>query len=141
MEHLAEIYRDIEIQTNENGETELGFKTKKYARELVKLTSRMSVIYRDERTRYSMQFIADILRKISDEGHISVADLYEKPESEIIEIIEKSNYAKVLIPGAKQNKLRRAKKSQKIPITSTIQPKFVISIHYLRANVSQNNAK
>lgn len=113
MEHLAEIYRDIEIQTNENGETELGFKTKKYARELVKLTSRMSVIYRDERTRYSMQFIADILRKISDEGHISVADLYEKPESEIIEIIEKSDYAKVFNTWRKAKQIKKSKEEPK----------------------------
>lgn len=113
MERLAEIYRDVEIQTNENGETELGFKTKKYARELVKLTSRMSVIYRDERTRYSMQFIADILRKISDEGHISVADLYEKPESEIIEIIEKSDYAKVFNTWRKAKQIKKSKEEPK----------------------------
>lgn len=113
MERLAEIYRDVEIQTNENGETELGFKTKKYARELVKLTSHMSVIYRDERTRYSMQFIADILRKISDEGHISVADLYEKPESEIIEIIEKSDYAKVFNTWCKAKRIKKSKEEPK----------------------------
>lgn len=113
MERLAEIYRDVEIQTNKNGETELGFKTKKYARELVKLTSHMSVIYRDERTRYSMQFIADILHKISDGGHISVADLYEKPESEIIEIIEKSDYAKVFNTWRKAKQIKKSKEEPK----------------------------
>lgn len=66
-EIIKEIYDDIEIQTNEEKEIELGFKTKKIARNFVKVTSRLSVIYREDRTRYSMQLISDILKKLSDE--------------------------------------------------------------------------
>ena len=57
---IKEIYDDIEIQNNEENEIELGFKNKMIARNFVKLTSRLSIIYREDRTRYSMQFIADI---------------------------------------------------------------------------------
>ena len=51
---IKEIYDDIEIQTNEEKEIELGFKTKKNARNFVKVTSKLSVIYREDRTRYSI---------------------------------------------------------------------------------------
>lgn len=91
-ESIKEIYDDIEIQTNEEKEIELGFKTKKIARNFVKVTSRLSVIYRENRTRYSMQLIADILKRLSDENKISKKDLYELKESEVIDIIESSKY-------------------------------------------------
>ncbi len=89
---IKEIYNDIEIQKNEENEIELGFKTKKIAREFVKITSKLSIIYREDRTRYSMQFIADILKKLNEENIILKKDLYEKKESEIINIIENSKY-------------------------------------------------
>ena len=94
-EQVATIYHDIEPQANENGEVELGFKTKKIAREFVKITSQMSVIYRDDRTRYSMQFIADILKQLNDRNLVTVEDLYRLKECEVIEIIESSDFADV----------------------------------------------
>jgi len=60
-EKIKEIYNDIEVQRNEENEIELGFKTKSIARNFVKVTSKLSIIYREDRTRYSMQFIADII--------------------------------------------------------------------------------
>ena len=92
LEDIIEIYNDIEIQKNEQGLPELGFKTKKIARKFVKITSKLSIIYREDRTRYSMQFLADILKKLSDEGTIEKKDLYELKESDIIDIIENSKY-------------------------------------------------
>ena len=91
-EDIREIYNDIEIQINENGINELGFKTKKIARQFVKNTSRLSVAYRDDATRFYMQAIADILKKVSEDGLINKIDLYELKESEVIDIIKKSKY-------------------------------------------------
>ena len=65
------------------------------ARKFVKVTSRLSVIYREDRTRYSMQFLADIIKKLIVEGSISKEDLYCLKESEIIKIIENSKYKNV----------------------------------------------
>ena len=39
-----------------------------------------------------MQAIADILKKVSEDGLINKLDLYELKESEVIDIIKKSNY-------------------------------------------------
>ena len=117
---IEEIYNDIEIQKNEEKEVELGFKTKKIARNFIKVTSRLSVIYREDRTRYSMQFIADILKKLNEENKISKKDLYVMRESEVINIIESSKYKEIF------NIWKKAKKVQ----VSTEEPKNVYYVHH-----------
>ena len=117
---IKEIYNDIEIQKNEEKEIELGFKTKKIARNFIKVTSRLSVIYREDRTRYSMQFIADILKKLNAENKISKKDLYEMKESEVINIIESSKYKGIF------NMWKKAKKVK----VSTEEPKNVYYVHH-----------
>ena len=120
IEIIKEIYNDIEIQKNEENEIELGFKTKKVARNFVKATSRLSVIYREDRTRYSMQLIADILKNLNEENKISKKDLYEMKESEVINIIESSKYKEIF------NIWRKAKRVK----TSTEEPKNAYYVHH-----------
>ncbi len=116
---IKEIYNDIEIQTNEFGEIELGFKTKKIARNFVKVTSKMSVIYREDRTRYSMQLIADIIKGLVAEHKITIKDLYDEKESDIIKLIESSKYNRIY------NVWKNAKKIQ----SSIDEPKDVYYVH------------
>lgn len=120
IESIKEIYNDIEIQKNSETEMELGFKTKKIARKFVKVTSRLSIIYREDRTRYSMQFIADILKKLSNENKISKQDLYNLKESEVIDIIESSKYNDIF------NLWKNATKVK----TSEEEPKDVYYVHH-----------
>ena len=117
---IKEIYNDIEIQNNEDNEVELGFKTKQVARNFVKVTSKLSIIYREDRTRYSMQLIADILKKLSNEGKIAKKDLYELKESDVINIIESSKYKNVF------NLWKNAKKVK----SSKEKPKNVYYVHH-----------
>ena len=120
IESIKEIYNDIEIQKNSETEMELGFKTKKIARKFVKVTSRLSIIYREDRTRYSMQFIADILKQLSNENKISKQDLYNLKESEVIDIIESSKYNDIF------NLWKNATKVK----TSKEEPKDVYYVHH-----------
>ncbi len=117
---IKEIYDDIEIQLNEKNEIELGFKTKRIARNFVKVTSKLSIIYREDRTRYSMQLLADILKRLSNENKISKKDLYELKESDIINIIENSKYNNIF------NIWKNAKKVK----TSKEEPKNVYYVHH-----------
>ena len=119
-ESIKEIYDDIEIQLNEENEIELGFRTKKMARNFVKFTSRLSVIYREDRTRYSMRLLADILKRLSNENKISKKDLYELKESDIISIIENSQYNNIF------NIWKNAKKVK----ISKEEPKDVYYVHH-----------
>ncbi|MBF1035111.1 MAG: hypothetical protein HXL12_00230 [Candidatus Nanosynbacter sp.] len=112
---IREIYADIVVQLDENGVKELGFQTKKIARKFVKLTSQLSIFYREDRTRYSMQFLADILKKMSESGRISVADLYQMKESEVIEMILASDYRDAFLAWQKAKKIKKAKSLEQCP--------------------------
>ena len=113
LDEVKEFYDDIEIQKNENGEVELGFKTKAIARKFVLLTNKMSVVYRDERLRFSMQFIADVLKGLKDEGKIKVEELYDLKESEVMRIIERSKYKDVFNAWRKAKKIHKSKTEPK----------------------------
>ena len=120
IQDIKEIYNDIEIQTNEYSEVELGFKTKKTAREFVKITTRLSIIYREDRTRYSMQLLADIIKKLNEQNKILKEDLYKIKESEVIEIIEASKYKDIYNIWKKSKKVK----------TSETKPNNVYYVHH-----------
>ena len=80
------------LDKDEDGTLELSFKSKETALEFVKITSKLSIIYREDRTRYSMQLLADIIKKLNEDRLITKEDLYNMKESEVIEIIENSKY-------------------------------------------------
>lgn len=92
---INEIYEDLSVCKNETGGQELGFKSLEQALNFVQLTSKLSKIYREDRTRYSMQLIADIVKHLHDDNMISIEDLYCKSEKEVIELIKNSKYADI----------------------------------------------
>ena len=106
LDEIREIYDDIEVQKDENNVDELSFKTKSIARKFVKVTSRLSVIYREDRTRYSMQFLADIMKRLNEEKKVTREDLYKLKESDIIEMIEKSDYKDMYKIWSKTKKVK-----------------------------------
>ena len=91
LKEIEEIYKNIEIQENEEGIQELGFKDLKIAEKFVHTMSILSRLYRREKTVFSMQLLADIIKKMSDKNMISVSDLYKLSEKEVIEKIEHCN--------------------------------------------------
>lgn len=95
MEDVKEIYENIEIQKNEQGIEELGFKDIKIAEKFVKGMRILSNSYIDNRTKFSMQFLADIMKIMSSQNLITKKDLYELSEKEVIEKIEKCDYAEI----------------------------------------------
>lgn len=117
---VEKIYNDIYVQKNELEEQEIGFKNEKVALEFVKITTKLSIIYREDKTRYSMQFIADILKRLNNERLIKVEDLYNMKESDVIDIINRSRYSDVF------NKWKNATKVK----TSTKEPKNVYYVHH-----------
>ena len=91
LEDIEEIYTDIVICKNEEGIEELGFKHKEIAEKFVHTMSKLSRMYRREKTVFSMQFLADIMKKMSERDMISIDDLYRLSEKEVIEKIEQCN--------------------------------------------------
>lgn len=118
-EEIKELYEDLEVQKNEDNIDEISFKTKKLARKFVKLTSRLSVIYREDRTRYSMQLLADIVKRLNEDKLLTLEDLYNLKESDVIKMIENHECRDIF------NKWRKAKKVK----TSVEEPKNVYYVH------------
>ena len=88
LETVKEIYQDIEVQKDEEGIPELGFKHKEIAEKFVKTMSKLSCIYVGNETKYSMQLIADIVKKMYEQNLITKKDLYTLSEKEVIQKIE-----------------------------------------------------
>ncbi len=120
LEIIKEMYNDINVQVDEDGINELGFKTESAAEKFVNMTSYLSVIYIEDRTRYSMQFIADILKMLSVKGKIKRKDLYELKEVDLINLIENSSYKEMF------NKWKKAK----LLSTSIEEPSDVYYVHH-----------
>lgn len=89
---IKEIYDNIEIQKNEQGIDELGFKDKTIAEKFVKGMRILSNSYIDNKTKLSMQFLADIMKNMSNQKLITKKELYELSEKEVIEKIENCTY-------------------------------------------------
>lgn len=92
---VKQIYQNIEVQENEDGIEELGFKNKEIAEKFVNGMSKLSVIYISNKTKYSMQFLADIMKKMSEKKLITKNDLYKLSEKEVINMIENCKEDKV----------------------------------------------
>ena len=92
LDEVREIYQNIEIQKNENGIEELGFKDKILAEKFVKSMSELSSSYITNETKITMQFLADIIKRMNQKGLINKEDLYKLSEKNIIEKIENCEY-------------------------------------------------
>lgn len=92
LKEIKEIYENIEIQKNEDGIEELGFKDKILAEKFVKGMSELSVSYITNETKITMQFLADIIKRMNQKGLINKEDLYKLSEKNIIEKIENCEY-------------------------------------------------
>lgn len=91
LEEVSKIYNDIEIQINEDGIEELGFKTKEIAEEFVHTMSMLSSQYIKSETKFSMQFLADIMKKMLNNNLVTMEEFYSLSEKEIIKRIENCN--------------------------------------------------
>ena len=92
LDEIKEIYENIEIQKNEEGLEELGFKNKKIAEKFVKGMSKLAFSYISNETKITMQFLADIIKKMNQKGLINKDDLYKLSEKEIVHKIEECEY-------------------------------------------------
>lgn len=88
LNEIKDIYSDITIITKENNEPEMCFNTVEKAERFVEVMSELSILYMDDKRRFSMQFLADIMKRMSSIGIITINDLYELSEKEIIDMIK-----------------------------------------------------
>ena len=92
LDEVREIYQNIEVQKNEDGIEELGFKDKMLAEKFVNNMSKLSKFYISNNAKITMQFLADIIKKMNQKGLINKEDLYKLSEKDVIEKIENCEY-------------------------------------------------
>ena len=88
LDEIKKIYSDITIIEKDNKEPEMCFNTLEIAERFVEVMSELSILYMDDETRFGMQFLADIMKRMSELKLVTVSDLYELSEKEIIEKIK-----------------------------------------------------
>ena len=91
LEDVREIYKHITIVENENKELEMCFDDLNIAERFTKVMSELSVIYTEDKRRFGMQFLGDIMKRMSNANLISISDLYELSEKDVIERIRNCN--------------------------------------------------
>lgn len=89
LDEIRTIYNDICVLNDENGTIELGFRTKECAEKFVHNMSILSRSYVDNPTKLTMNFLAETMRKMSNLGLITKAEMYELSEKEVIDRIKK----------------------------------------------------
>ena len=97
IDEVRNIYSNIVIDKNEDGIDEMCFKDLKVAERFVEVMSELSILYMNDQRRFGMQFLVDVLKRMSNLGLVSVSDLYELPEKEIVNRIkncQKNNISK-----------------------------------------------
>lgn len=83
------IYKDLSVLINEDGNKEIGFNNINIAEYFYDAAYKYSIACQCSEDKYVMQFIADALKILVENGIITLEDLYEKEEKEIVDLLEK----------------------------------------------------
>lgn len=88
LDEIRKVYSNIIVIEKEDKTPEMCFKNKNIAERFVEVMSELSILYMEDKRRFGMQFLADIMKLMSQDGIVSVTDLYELSEEEVIEKIK-----------------------------------------------------
>ena len=88
VEQIRRIYSDIEVQINEENIPELGFKSKNIAEEFISSASQLWPLWISNKDKLLMQFYADTVKRMSEKEYLTMEDLYNLSEKEVINKIE-----------------------------------------------------
>ena len=86
MNDLKEIYNDLVVSKNEFGEDEISFSTLDKALEFTHVAMENSKVYTSNEDRFSMQYLADLLKLAVDKNIITLDDLYTVEDDVIIKL-------------------------------------------------------
>lgn len=84
VDEISKYYNDITILKNEDGIEELGFKTPQICKEYLHTILPIFANYDSDNNRTVMQFFADIVKSMNVKGYITVDDLYELSEEDVV---------------------------------------------------------
>lgn len=87
LDAIKEIYNNVSILKNENGIEELGFNDWKICEKYIHIISKLWPEWISDKDRTVMQFLADIVKSMNVKGYLTIDDLYNLSEKEVIDRI------------------------------------------------------
>jgi hypothetical protein len=87
LDEIKKVYNDVIVLKNEENVIELGFEHLEIAELYVSIIRKIWPRWISKEVKLTMQFLADIVKKLYEAGFVTKADLYELSEAEIIEKI------------------------------------------------------
>ena len=89
---IKKVYDNLEVLTNEEGSPEIGFKDIGIALEFVCMVLVYAKELQGNTDKYVMKFVSEMVKMANEKGLITLDDLYNKKEIEIVSIFE-DNFA------------------------------------------------
>ncbi len=86
-EDVQEIYNDLTVAKNEDGIEELTFKTQKICEKCITNISELWYSWVDKENRTVMQFLADVVKVMIKLKYLTMEQLYELSEEEVVNMI------------------------------------------------------
>lgn len=87
LETIKEIYNNVKVLKNEHGVQELGFNDLRTCEKYIHIISKLWPEWISDKDRTVMQFLADIVKSMNVKGYLTIDDLYNLSEKELIEKI------------------------------------------------------
>ena len=87
LEKIRKIYNNVIVAKNEYGIDELVFKDKEICEEYIHTISQLWPEWVSDKDRTVMQFLADMCKSMNNAGYLTIDDLYNFSEQEVIEKI------------------------------------------------------
>lgn len=84
---VKKVYDDMTVLTNETGEPEIGFQNQDIAELFFDGVFKYSIELQKNEDKYAMQFIADIIKDMINNGNLKIKDLYELKEENIVSMM------------------------------------------------------
>lgn len=91
MKEIPNILNNIEVQTNEDNELELGLKNNEIAELLCNLNKNIDILCHSNEDNYMMELLAEITKYIIDNNYITYDNLYEYNEEKLFKLLNSSN--------------------------------------------------
>lgn len=86
LEQIKQVYDNLVVLTNEHGNPEIGFKNLEIADRFVSMVSNYAKELQGNKDKYVMKYVSEIVKLSVAQKLITLRDLYEKTESEIVNI-------------------------------------------------------
>lgn len=87
LDTIKEIYNNVGVLRNEEGIEELGFNDIKICEKYIHIISKLWPEWISDEDRTVMQFLADIVKSMNLKGYLTIDDLYNLSEKEVIDRI------------------------------------------------------